>query len=327
MPRLILYCLSLCALLTSSLSAQQRRLAILPLSGNGIDEVTVGTVNRILYAEMYRINAYALVSLVDVELALGERSCSEKSCAVAVARQVQAERVAFGSLNQLGEKVILKYDLADVATDSLILSDDLTALRIEDLDQVVRRVAMSISLVVPAAKTVEVGLVTEQEAVEPSTRKANSSWGIAFGYLYPISDSYDNEENIFVWDFRSVYEMRNFAIDAVLGIRQGFALNVSCLYIPSRKDFSPFLGGGIGFHSVTHESYRYWDYESEDYLNPREEDGVEFVAKAGFIAFRTFDFRVIATAEYALTLNDFDDRAFLITLGVMRSGKRVFGVF
>jgi len=234
--------------------------------------------------------------------------------------------VVFGSLNKLGEKIILQYTLADVATGQILIADDLSALRVEDLDQVVKRVAASIVQQVPAAKTVEVGLVTEQESEETKTRKANSSYGIAWGYLYP-QKGYDNKDQVFVWDFRSVYEMRHIAVDAVLGARQGVAINVGFLYVPSTKDFSPFVGVGIGFHGVSHEQYYPDDYYYGDYQRQEASDGFEFLLKGGLLAFRTYDFRVIATVEYSITLNDYDDRAIVLTIGVMRGGKKVFGIF
>ena len=203
----------------------------------------------------------------------------------------------------------------------------MNAMRVEELDQVTKRVAASIVRVVPVDKTVEVGLVTEQETLEPNRRRANASWGIAFGYLYP-QNGYDNQDDIFVWDFRSFYEMNNFALDALLGIRQGFALNVGFLYVTSRKDLSPFIGAGVGFHAVTHDLYHSDDYEYEYYYRSEEpSDGFEFLLKGGLLAFRTYDFRVVATLEYSVCLNDFDDRAIVLTIGIMRSGNKVFGIF
>lgn len=120
--------------------------------------------------------------------------------------------------------------------------------------------------------------------------------------------------------------MRHFAVDALLGIRSGFALNVGCLYLPGLGDLSPYVGGGIGFHAVARDNV---EFESDGSLGRREKrgDGFEFLIKAGLLAFRTYDFRVFVNTEYSSTLNDYDDRAAVITIGVMRAGKRVFGIF
>jgi len=305
----------------------QETLAVIPLKGSSVEISTQETVYMLLLSEIRQLKKYNVVPESEILSLLGDGSCSETACAVEIGRQVQASKVVFGSLNKLGEKIIFHYDLVDVSSGETLISDDINALHVEELDQVTKRVAASIVQLTPVEKTAEIGLVTEQETLEPNRRKANASWGIGFGYLYP-QNGYDEEQDVFVWDFRSFYEMRKFALDALLGIRKGLALNVGFLYIPSPKDFSPFVGAGVGFHAVSHDIIYDYDYEYH-YENQTEEpnDGFEFLVKGGLLAFRTYDFRVVATVEYSLTLNDYDDRAIVLTIGVMRSGKKVFGIF
>jgi TolB-like protein len=322
----VLFAVAFLSLSISSLVCAQERLAVLPLTGSGVDASTQETTHMLLVSEIGKLKKYDVISKSEIEALAWDRGCAEVACAVEIGKQANAVKVVFGSLNKLGEKVILQYTLVDVSTGQILVSDDLSAMRVEDLDQVVKRVAASIVQEVPVAKTVEFGLVTEQESQEAKTRKANSSWGVAFGYLYP-QKGYDDKRQIFVWDFRSLYEMQQFAVDAVLGLRQGFALNVGLLYLPSRKDFSPFVGAGVGFHGVSHKQFygdpHYYEYEQDE----KTSDGFEFLIKGGLLAFRTYDFRVIVGVEYSITLNDYDDRAIVLTLGVMRGGKKVFGIF
>ncbi len=321
----VLFAVAFISLSISSLVCAQEKLAILPLAGSGVDVSTQETTYMLLVSEINKLKKYEVIPESEIKALLADRECAESACAIEIGKKANAAKVIFGSLNKLGEKVIFQYTLVEVSTGQTLISDDLSALRVEDLDQVVKRVAASIVQQIPAAKTVEVGLVTEQESQETKTRKANSSWGIAWGYLYP-QKGYDDREPVFVWDFRSLYELRHVAVDAVMGFRQGFALNVSVLYVPGLKDFSPFAGGGIGFHGVSHEQY-YDDYYYSPNGNNKKEDGFEFVIKGGLLAFRTYDFRVVATVEYTMTFNDYNDRAIVVTLGVMRGGKKVFGIF
>ncbi len=299
------------------------RLAVLPINGSGIDSSTQQTVSMLLASELRKLKTYDVIPEGDIQTIMADRSCTEPVCAADIGRQANASKVVYGSLNKLGEKIIFQYNLVDVNSGATVLSDELTATRVEDLDQVTKRVAASIDKQTPVNKTVEVGLVTEQESKVDRTRKATASVGIGFGYLYP-QKGYDGEDRDFVFDFKSVYEMRHVAVDALLGIRKGFALNVGVLYLPSLKDFSPYAGVGLGFHAVSHEH----PYSSYPYNQPEKHgDGFEILAKAGVLAFRTYDFRVFANAEYAFTLNDYNDGAIVVTIGVMRSGKRVFGIF
>jgi TolB-like protein len=322
----VLFVVAVLSLNISSLVCAQERLAVLPLAGSGIEVSTQETAYLLLVSEISKLKKYDVISKTEIEALVGDRGCAESACAIEIGKQANAAKVVFGGLNKLGEKIILQYTLVEVSTGQTLITDNLSALRVEDLDQVVKRVAASIVQQVPAAKTVEVGLVTEQESQEGKTRKANSSWGIGWGYLYP-QKGYDDEQRIFVWDFRSFYEMQHIAVDALLGLRQGFALNVGFVYLPSRKDFSPFVGAGVGFHSVSHPPDYNGSYSHSDDQKDKREDGFEFLIKGGLLAFRTYDFRVIANVEYNLTLNDYNDRAIVVTIGVMRAGKRVFGIF
>ncbi|MFH1891960.1 MAG: hypothetical protein ABIK83_04680 [Candidatus Zixiibacteriota bacterium] len=306
----------------------QERLAVLPLSGIGVDASTQETVHQLLVSEITQLKKYQIVPENDVLSAMGDRTCADAACAAEIGTMTGASKVVYGSLNRLGEKIIFQYHLIDVSSGETILSDDLTALQVEELDQVAKRVAASIVQQKPVEKTIEVGTVTEKESQESKERKANSSWGIGFGYLYPQDgyDNYDNKDRFFVWDFRSIFEMRHIAVDALLGIRKGIALNVGCLYLVSNKDFSPYVGAGVGFHAVSHET-TYASPAAYDNREDKADDGFEILLKGGMLAFRTYDFRVVATVEYSMTFNDYDDRAIVLTIGVMRSGSRVFGIF
>jgi len=300
------------------------KMAVMPFGTSGVDDATQQTVYRLLVSEITQLGEYEVIPESEVTTVLGDQSCLDAACATEIGKQLNASRVVFGTLNRLGEKIILQYNVVKVSSGETLLSDDLTAMHVEDLDQVTKRVAASIVRQAPVEETVEVGLVTEQESTETRSRKANASWGIGFGYLYPTK-GYDEKDDVFVFDFRSIYEMRHIAVDALLGIRQGLSLNVGVLYLPSLKDFCPYVGAGVGFHAVAHNQDKYSPPDSEQ--NKKSSDGFEILVKGGLLAFRTYDFRVLLNLEYSVTLNDYDDQAIIFTIGVMRSGKRVFGIF
>jgi len=316
----IVFSLSLCF---SQFAFAKERIVVLPITGSAVEASTLETVHLLLVSEIERFKTSEMVPESEILPLLGDQDCSEPVCAAGIGRQVNAAKVVLGRLNKLGDKIIFHYSVVEASSGATLLSDDLSALRVEDLDQVTKRIAASIVRQVPAEQTVEVGLVTEQESHETRTRKANSSWGIGFGYLYP-QKGHDDQRSVFVWDFRSLYETQHLTVDALLGIRDGFTLNVGLLYLVGRTDFSPFVGAGVGFHAVAHE-------ETYDYTNDRpvdkRKDGLELLVKAGFLAFRTYDFRVIANVEYGFVNNDYDDSAIYVTIGVMRAGTRIFGIF
>ena len=300
----------------------KERMAVLPFRGMGVEISDEETTYLLLLWEIERWNKYEIVPASHIRQALGDLACSEITCAVDIGKQVNAGNVVFGSLNKLGEKIIMQYTLAKVSSGKIILSDDASVLHVEDLDQVIKRVAASIVQQIPFARTVEVGLVTAQESQEPNTRKAQLNAGIAFGYLYP-ENGYGNKDRVFTWDFKSIYETRDFAVTGLLGIRNGVALNIGGMYLFSRRDFSPFVGGGLGFHWVLHE----FDESGYRLEGEKRSDGIEMLVSGGLLAFRTYDFRVLLNIDYSLTFNDYDDRALVLTIGIMRTEKKWFDVF
>jgi TolB-like protein len=304
----------------------QETLAVLPFKGNGVDIATQKTVYTLLLSEIKQLKQFKVIPQSDVLPLVGDGSCSETACAVDIARQVQATRVAFGSLNKLGEKIICQYNLVEVTSGETLCSGDLGALRVEDLDQVAKQVAASIVLQTPAADNrAVVGFVTRQESPKPDTRKSTVSLGIDCGYLYP-QEGYDNEKGVFVWDIRGIYEMQHFAVDVLLGMRKGAALNVGFLYLSDPTDFSPFVGAGVGLHTVTYRQTNAWN-DSDDCQDNELNTGLQFLIKGGLLAFRTHDVRVAATVDYSFSLDDCEDRAIVLTIGVMGAGNKVFGIF
>jgi len=291
----------------------QESLAILPFRSVGIDSASAETAYLLLFQEVAKSGEYQMIPETQIRNVLGSESCSEVACAVEAAEKLHAGFVIFGSLNRLGEKIIVQYTLADAPSGSILLSDNMTAMYVEDLDQVVKRIALSINNNVAVEKTAEVGLITEQESQTPNTRRTKSSWGFTFGHIYP-QHGYDDKDRILVVEVRNLYEMKHFAVSGLFAIRKGFAFGVEGMYLFSRHDFSPYIGLGTGVHIVAHDDYYNYPYEEAQKKN---ESGMMVNANAGFLAFRTYHFHVIANVEYCLTFNDYEDRGVLFTIGLL----------
>ncbi len=310
-------------LISNLLIAQQSSLAVLPFHSADIDQASAATTHQLLKQEILKYNAYNLLNDVRVSEYMDSSGCSESDCAFSIGQSLNADKVLFGAFNRLGDKIIVQYTLADVAGQQILLTDNITALYIEDLDVVVKRIAASVVKQQPIKRTVEVGLVTEQESWEPRSRKFRGSWGISYGYLYP-TNGFDDEDRVVAFDFRRIYESRDFAITGLFGIRKGIALNVGAMYLFSPKDFTPYLGGGIGVHFVKHEYQIDFNNVNGIYHNPndfreKKSDGMELLLSGGVMAFRTYNFRVMLNLDYSVTFNDYDDRAFVLTIGIMNN--------
>lgn len=314
MKTMVSYAITILVLMAPFLFGQDR-IAILPFRSIGVEAASAETAHLLLRQEVQKTARYRLVSDNQIRQALDSAVCVDLDCAIQIGRQVEAEKVVFGSLNKLGEKIILEYTLADVASEQVLVSDNMTALYLEELDQVIKRVAISIATHTPVEKTAEVGLITDQESRKPASRKAQSSFGIAFGYLYP-ENGYDGEQRIFVLDFRTFHAMKHFAVSGLLGIRKGFALEIGILYLVSPKDFSPYLGGAVGYHGVMHDENNEENY-SPDGQNQKKGGGPGATVSAGLLMFRTYNFHVHVNLDYTLTFNDYNDRGGVVTIGLL----------
>src|SRR3990172_2618895 len=89
-------CLVIFFLLTFiSLHSQTRlkKIAILPFSSNGIDEVSVQTAESILRLEISRLSSMDIISEKRIKEAVSDVDCSDEECALKTGRTLEASRV------------------------------------------------------------------------------------------------------------------------------------------------------------------------------------------------------------------------------------------
>ncbi|OGC06164.1 hypothetical protein A2V82_12305 [candidate division KSB1 bacterium RBG_16_48_16] len=296
---------------------KQQRLAILPFQPVGVEEVTAQSAESLLRLEISRLGSMDLISEKTIIDAMDIEYCNDMNCALAVGEKLNADLVVTGQLLALGEKVIVQYILVDVAAKKELLIDKLTASVVEDLDNVMKRVAKSIVKNVPVKKTAEVGDIVQDEAKKPLRRGAFQYAGISFGYLYP-QKGYDEVERSFTGDLRLVAEFDHYDVGMQLALRKGFAMNVYTSYLTTTNDICPYIGGALGFHWVAH-SYGYDTYYENGYYREEEKkgDGIELTLNSGIKLFRTYSFQIIVNLAYCVTFNDYDDRAVVFTLGFL----------
>ena len=295
----------------------EKKLAILPFSSVGVDESTVLSAEAILQSEINTASDWTIIRDNDVQQVIGDRPCNDLDCAVDVGTKLNVSRVLICNLTGLGEKILVYYTMVDVKTGTTLIKDKATALFVEDLDAVLKRVAVSVGSTKPIQQTAEVDNITAEESLEPLRRSTNTLSGFTFGYLFP-QEGYDNDERSFSLDFRVAQELDRFDIGLLLAARKGFAINIFGNYLFTKKDICPYLGGAFGFHWIVHEE-RIYNAQSQIFeeVNQRG-DGFELTLNSGLKLFRTYDFQIIANFGYLITFNDFDDRATVFTIGLVK---------
>ncbi|MEJ2637383.1 MAG: hypothetical protein P8184_19105, partial [Calditrichia bacterium] len=196
--------MTLCVNLQLSLgqSGPETTLAILPFQSIGLDEVTILSAESLLRHDIERTGNVNLVPAAQVEEAVGNQVCTEIPCAIEIGDRLQANEAVLVKLVTLGEKVIVEYKLIDVTGRKVLLLDQITSERVEDLDVTMDRVAASVVRRQPVEKTAEVGSITENETLTPRRRSTRKFAGFSFGYLFP-QEGYDDSDRSFAMDFRS----------------------------------------------------------------------------------------------------------------------------
>lgn len=181
-----------------------------------------------------------------------------------------------------------------------------------------KRVAISVARITPFNANTEVGNIVGQESIETLRRASRYNFGVGFGYLYP-EKGYDADKKSFTINLYFDYEIQDYAVGLMVGARKGFAINLYGNYLFSKTDLCPYVGGALGFHWVSdHNNSSYYEpYVGYNSSNKKDEDGIELGLEAGLRIFHTYGFQLFIKGEYIITFNDFNDRAFVFTIGIL----------
>lgn len=297
---------------------QPDKIVVLPLISNGIDLPSVQTAESILRMDLSKESKMSVVSEKRTIDALENNICTDEECAKEIGEKLSAKQVLLCKLNPLGEKIIVQYILVETSTGKNLLSEQTTALNVEDLEMVMKRVAISVARITPFNANTEVGNIVGQESIETLRRAARYNFGIGFGYLYPVK-GYDSDKKSFTLNLYFDYEIQDYAVGLMVGARKGFAINLYGNYLFTKTDLCPYVGGALGFHWVSdHNNTSYYNpYVGYNSSNKKDEDGIELGLEAGLRIFHTYGFQLFIKGEYIITFNDYNDRAFVFTIGIL----------
>lgn len=191
--------LLLCALLScASLSLGAGPYAVLPFVPVGMDSITARVASGLLLSEL-RAQGIAVVDKWDV-------APTESPQDAARLAGSDVEMAVYGSLSQLGNKILAEVNVVKVATSEIVYNDRLTSQSTEDLEAVMRRLAKGVATGKKMSETVTVESVTAAEAQTPRRRASFSSVGLKVGYLWPMEDSWGGMTKMTVVDFVYRYE-------------------------------------------------------------------------------------------------------------------------
>lgn len=306
--------------LSITLNAQESstniNLVLLPIVSKGLNPTDVYTSESILRMELGKQSNINLINERKTLTELNNSICDDEECAKQVGSKLGADQVLLCKLNPLGEKIIVQYILIETSSGKNLLSEQTTALNVEDLEPVMKRVAISVALLTPFDKNKEVGNIVGKESIESLRQAARFNFGVGFGYLYP-QKGYNSKDKSFTLNAYFDYEIENYAVGLMMGGREGFAINLYGNYLLTKTDLCPYVGGALGFHWVSAHSDYYVTNSFGTNNSSKDEDGIELGLEAGVRIFHTYNFQFFIKGEYIFTFNDYNDRAFVFTIGIL----------
>lgn len=309
----IKYLLLLLILFSYNLLSQEApasKIVIMPFQVTGVDPLYVQTVESILRMEIDKHETMEVIPSNLTTNALSGLNCIESDCAVEAGKKLGADKALSCRLAALGEKIIIQFYLADISSGKNILMDQITALSIEELETVMKRIASSVVNLKAVRQSAEVGNILEKETEKSLRRSSRNNVGLMLGYLYP-QHGYDGEDKSFTANLYFDHEIEDFAVGAFVGARYGLAMNIYSVYLATKTDFCPYIGGSFGFHWVGHSIFNYPDGKK------KRDDGFEIAAIAGMRLFHTYNFQIVINLEFVHTFNDYQDQAIVFTIGIL----------
>ena len=305
------------------------RTVVLPFRTIGVDDTTA-TVSRVMLQQELLERGLDVLSIRSLEyLPTGPEGCSDRECAATWGQELAVDKVVYGSLSRLGEKIIVQVLAIRVGEVHNFYSDRLTSTSTEDLDRVMLRVAEGIAAGRPNSDLVTIDSTIQAETDEPFRRSARRGLGIRAGLLYPLSDSYGGVNRLTNIRLVYKYEGRDFLIETtpLLGLTFGSGsaewslLDVFVAKIIGLGDFAGYIGGGLGLHSLHVTRRVQHPTDGYHYTDSASETTMTLDIGVGLLAMRTYDFNLTVDVRYHHVFTDPDKigsdgaRGLMLTFG------------
>jgi hypothetical protein len=320
-------------LMLSTLVVGAEKTVVFEFGSVGLDSESALAATQIFRNELTATGEFALIPVNEVEAKLSEQgitdlTCTDLACAVRYGSIVGADRAVIGSLTRLGQKITAEVTLVDVAQETIAFTDHFPASSLDDLDNVLRKLAGAVASGREIESEVTRFAISDAEAGEPRRKKAHITSGASFGFGFPIGDSYAKVDNIKILTWSLRYEAGRVVVDNSVGINWGstgteeygnieidnkritvIPWDIGVRYLLSREsDFAPFVGGGIGLHFIASVNAPVTDaqgaQEGEDIRIAAGDTAPAIHLAGGIYGFQTYDFRLVLEVKYTVVFSD-----------------------
>jgi hypothetical protein len=322
------------ALLGTTTVAHAATLLAPQVHATGVDAATASSFEILLCQEIERVSPRLLRS----ESLEASRPCAEPTCVGRRARRAAADGGWLCTLARLGAEYVVTLQRVDAA-GKIDWSERVSVRRQEDLDTAAEQLARAVrGERIPRTRTPPPAENAASDSVLAATLQPKPSWstqGPRVGRLSPLGDAYAGAGALtslaYVWRYQTpsfnveVIPALGLAWGGDTGVGNGRArdwtlLDVFVAWTPIDGDLGPYIGVGLGLHSIKLE---------------READGVPFAGKreagetaptlaigCGLLLFRSYDFQVGLDLRFQHFTYAFDSlggdgaRGFSMTFGI-----------
>jgi hypothetical protein len=286
-----------------TLAAGQTKVLLYDLEARGVDASVIRTTTQLLRDALNGTYKYIVVDPTPGTY------CYNVVAAAESAKAYGAAQALIGNIMTIGGKQFLTYQLVDAATGAVLVADKITTPEMGEFPVMADRIATSIVERKPYGETAEPEVMTTAET-EPHfkhPRKPYASLFLTAGYQFHPFESgrdtmvtnkkYDFSPNLFNLNMAVSFETQQMLTLLQMGFLRGrrgesdVSFDLLGHYVLGKGDFAPMMGGGIGVTRFTWEDSTQSDYKARD-------DGMSLSAGVGFLALRTYYFRIM-TAAYA----------------------------
>ena len=287
--------------------------AVLPFSARGVNPVAVETFAGLLRTELNQKLGAQIVP------AAQNLPCPDAGCALAAGRASGARLAVFGQVSALGTKLIVNVAVVETGRGSILNSQRMAVMSVEELDAVATRIATAMAQGTTTNQAAELGTITSLEVKPERRREPARGTSMRVGAIVPLgANGYaGNPGGGVLFDLSYWFETKNFAIEPRVGVRfdgsSGVAeyvdvpLDLGAFYLFSTGDVAPFIGGGLGARYLWEK--RPMTVTVGDVL-PASADlvvkdsvwGFGAYARVGIMLLRTYTVRIALAGEYNVTI-------------------------
>lgn len=293
------------------------QLCVIPPVNDGLREADARTFFS-LFDGALRRNGVAVTALPS------QAPCADDACARQVAEDNGCSATVRGQINLLGTRTIVSTFVIPL-DGSRGSAQQISAARVEELDVVAERLAVSIATGRPVDEGQQLGRITEDES-RPDTRlQFQNGMLVRMGGFVPLGGAFNDANLGGLGEIGYWGEGRTFAIETKLGLRwaadrgledlggtRNLHLDMGAFWMASPRWFSPFFGGGFGLRWATAPGIvveRLGAALTYEQRTRERQGGFGFgtYARAGLMLLRTYRVRVSLQADYDVTFVEIGD--------------------